>query len=313
MQKIAAFATLIRPVNALPAALLSATGGIITQIPLIGKITLSYAPAAITIAVLSNSMILNDLFDIHVDRINNPERPLVSGQISRTEAVAASILLYSITELLSHQHLPKLGQTIVRTVNWLILLYTPIFKHILLLKNIVCAGIIATTPILGALSVATISVATISVATTSAATTSAATTSVATTSVATTPLLWLLSYTIFMGSASLEILLDIDDVNGDARANIRTLPVVFGRKSAFRVACAICFMNLLANLAAVSYWYGIPFGIGLLFIQSPILSNLEYIYLHAFAKHSIRTYSKSTIAPMILTLGYYCMLAKIQK
>lgn len=47
-------------------------------------------------------MVLNDLFDLGVDRRERPERPLPSGRVSRTEALAVTVGLFSIgTFLLS--------------------------------------------------------------------------------------------------------------------------------------------------------------------------------------------------------------------
>jgi len=41
-------------------------------------------------------MYLNDLFDLGIDRLERPERPLPSGRVSRREALGATVLLFSV-------------------------------------------------------------------------------------------------------------------------------------------------------------------------------------------------------------------------
>ncbi len=41
-------------------------------------------------------MYLNDLFDLELDRLERPERPLPSGRLSRNEALGTTVLLFSI-------------------------------------------------------------------------------------------------------------------------------------------------------------------------------------------------------------------------
>ncbi len=41
-------------------------------------------------------MYLNDLFDLGVDRLERPERPLPSGRLTQTEALGTTVLLFSI-------------------------------------------------------------------------------------------------------------------------------------------------------------------------------------------------------------------------
>jgi len=283
--KIAGFQSLIRPANILPSAILSTAGGIVANPSLVVEFsktpTLIVVPIIITIATLANSMILNDFFDIHIDQYNNPTRPLVTGQITRREAITASSFLYILTESMSRIYLTRNSQLIVQLANWMILLYTPLFKRFCFIKNIVCAGIIATTPLMSGLTQAA----------------------------KPNKLLWLLSYTIFAGSVSLEILLDIRDMAGDMRENIYTVPVTFGKEFAYRLSSRICFTNILTNMMAVTYLYGFRYAAILLLLQHRLYTGMKYIYLNSFKRHSIVAYAKSTVLPLISTLVFYCVLA----
>ena len=282
--KLAGLNTLIRPRNIIPSAILSAAGGIIARpnlLEIIKTPSLLTVPIIITIAILCNSMILNDFFDIHVDRYNNPTRPLVTGQVTRKEALIASAFLYILSESLSRTYLNHQSALVVRIMNLMILLYTPIFKNICFIKNIACAGIIAATPLFSGLSM----------------------------SDASNKLLWMLSCTIFAGSVSLEIVLDIRDVAGDMRSNINTLPVVFGKEFAYHLTRGICLINMLTNFVAVTYLYSFYYATILLVLQHRTYTGMKHIYVNSFNTQSIKEYADSTTFPLISTLVFYCVLA----
>lgn len=93
----------------------------------------------ITQIIMFASMILNDLFDINVDKINNPSRPLVNQIISVYEAIISSILLYILAFLLNNYKLTGISRIIGNNCLILSILYTPIFKKILIMKNLICS------------------------------------------------------------------------------------------------------------------------------------------------------------------------------
>lgn len=51
--------------------------------------------AAALVLYYTAGMYLNDLFDLRVDRLERPERPLPSGRVSQTEALVTTVLLFS--------------------------------------------------------------------------------------------------------------------------------------------------------------------------------------------------------------------------
>src|SRR5579872_6634178 len=68
----------------------------------------SISPTAIVLgfitgfAICAFSMVVNDYYDIEVDRVNQPTRPLPSGQVSKNGAIAVLMLLlgFAATALL---------------------------------------------------------------------------------------------------------------------------------------------------------------------------------------------------------------------
>ena len=88
------------------------------------------------------SNILNDVLDVHIDRINRPDRVLPSGRIKILDALILSIILYGVG-ILTCTYLQPLGRQIALiTVLPLLILYTPLFKRLPFLGNIVMGGIL---------------------------------------------------------------------------------------------------------------------------------------------------------------------------
>ena len=130
IKKIRNISKLTRSGNIIPTLLLSFSGGWIMN-PSISN--LIYSAPFITsninaILIMSLSMILNDLFDIEVDKLNNPSRPLITGEISKIEAITLSGLLLVIIKYLTNRYLPGNIQFITDLILFDIVLYTPILK-----------------------------------------------------------------------------------------------------------------------------------------------------------------------------------------
>ena len=88
------------------------------------------------------SNILNDVLDVHIDRINRPDRVLPSSRIKILDALMLSIILYGVG-ILTCTYLQPLGRQIALiTVLPLLILYTPLFKRLPFLGNIVVGGIL---------------------------------------------------------------------------------------------------------------------------------------------------------------------------
>tara|TARA_B100001029_G_C15061335_1_gene458753 strand:- start:3430 stop:4257 length:828 start_codon:yes stop_codon:yes gene_type:complete len=93
-----------------------------------------------TIIVVSGftaiSNLINDIFDIKTDKINRPKKPLISNKISYSKVIKAIGIILAIT-LFS---LTRLNINAIQFVYFLILpiiiTYTPIFKSIPLIGNI---------------------------------------------------------------------------------------------------------------------------------------------------------------------------------
>jgi geranylgeranylglycerol-phosphate geranylgeranyltransferase len=136
--KISAFWKIIRPINTgitffvvllLIAALNPLTGW---QVMLLAAVSAGLTAAA--------GNVVNDIFDIEIDRINRPERILVSGQISTTGVWSFYAGLSAVSLLLAGLlSLPAF--IIVLLAQILLFMYTVKLKGVILLGNIVVAGL----------------------------------------------------------------------------------------------------------------------------------------------------------------------------
>ena len=102
---------------------------------------LPYA-ALVVLCFAGASNILNDVLDIHIDKVNRPDRVLPSGHLRRQDALIIMSFLY-VVGLMACSYIQPLGRQIALfTVLPLLVLYTPLFKRIPFVGNIVVGGIL---------------------------------------------------------------------------------------------------------------------------------------------------------------------------
>ena len=130
---------ILRPLNmilCLLAVLIAAflSGGLLSEIlPYTILTVLCFAGA---------SNILNDVLDVRIDRVNRPDRVLPSGRLKILDALILMGVLYG-AGILASTYLQSLGRQIALiTVLPLLVLYTPLFKRLPFIGNVVVGGIL---------------------------------------------------------------------------------------------------------------------------------------------------------------------------
>ncbi len=241
----------------------------------------------ITQSVMASCMVLNDIHDLPIDRINNPERPLVTGEISVLDAKRLVLGLLLFGEVLNVRFIPRGLQYISRLSSLFAVLYTPFFKRALVLKNAACAGLVASSILFSGF--------------------------VSSPGVAFGPRLKLLliaTNMIFLGSFTSEILLDIADEPGDKINGLRTLPIVYGKDFSWTLAYFSMFTNILVNGLDLGRTFGPLAGIGFTILCGPALDWLRDIRDQEYGKYYIQEYGKKIVLPMGLALVYFEGIAK---
>ena len=88
------------------------------------------------------SNILNDVLDIHIDEVNCPDRVLPSGKLRIQDALILMGFLYAVGIMVC-TYLQPLGRQIALIIVLpLLVLYTPLFKRLPFVGNIVVGGIL---------------------------------------------------------------------------------------------------------------------------------------------------------------------------
>jgi geranylgeranylglycerol-phosphate geranylgeranyltransferase len=231
---------------------------------------------------MSASMILNDIYDVKIDKINNPNRPLVTGELSRKEAIIVAGILLLTVEVLSFHYLTPNLIWIMQLVMLKIFIYTPVLKKILFVKNISCAGLVSFTIFVSGL---------------------AAADSLLETN-ANVNLFYISTNLIFFGSLYNELLLDIHDMKGDLANNIKTIPVVFGKRVSLFLATLIIGFSVFSNTLSIAYLYRWSVGILLPILCTPIFIDLYKIQKDKFSNESIMKSVKNSSKTLFLLLLY---------
>jgi len=251
-------------------------------------------------------MIINDIFDINIDKINNSDRPLIKGDIKIYEAMFSVFILLGLSEYLSLKYLTRNLQISVNIAILIITIYTPILKKILFIKNISCALLISFSTYFSALSsiynYKNIETKNIYI-------------------------LFISSCLIFLGSLYNELLLDMADCDGDRLNNINTIPVVYGLNFSWNLANFILKFNILLNTLNLILLFNIIDGILLLYILYPLIIDLKnikkynyiknnknfFLFSDAYAKENTNNMIikavKESSKPLFFSLIYLCILS----
>jgi len=289
--KINSFLKLIRSNNIVPTFLLCFSGGWIMN-PSIEKLINSpqFIVSTIdTILIMSASMVLNDIYDIEIDKINSHNRPLVNGEIKIKEALFFALLLIGISEYLALAFLPDNLKFIIQLAIIQISIYTPILKRIIIIKNISCASLVSFSLFFTGLSSSDRNLITLN---------------------KNFGLLSIAMSLIFLGSWCNELLLDMRDIKGDRSNKIITIPTLFGNKFSWIFSNFLLSVNILSNTLSISYLYNNPIiGSFIPIILSPLLLNLYKIRRDNYSEESIINYMKYSNFPLLVLLFYLCLLS----
>jgi geranylgeranylglycerol-phosphate geranylgeranyltransferase len=173
-------------------------------------------------SICAGGNILNDFFDVEVDRINKPQRPIPSGKISKTNALLISILLMILGLVLSF--FISLEAIILALIAiTLLTLYNSYLKRKGSFFGNLSVSITGALPLIyGGLAVGRIE-GTLFPATFA-----------------------------FMTHLGREVIKDMEDVAGDRTVKSRSIPVRFGLRISYRIAFIPLF--LLIAITPIPYF-----------------------------------------------------------
>lgn len=193
------------------------------------------SPVKLILACLSASLIsaggyvINDYFDVEIDKINKPYRPLVTGEVSKKEALSFSLILFSWGLFLSV--FIKLSAIFIALFSILVLIYYSFkLKKTLFWGNFLVSLICALAFVYGG--------------------------------IVGKDFRWSLipatfAYLFHFGR---EILKDVEDQEGDKLSNAKTIPILFGVKPSlffisfiFSVLIVLTLFPYIFDIFSISY------------------------------------------------------------
>ena len=241
-RKINGLLHLIRPELSLSAGVCVVAGQVLS----LGRLppwTTAALGFLVAFTLSASALILNDTFDIEVDRINAPDRPLPSGAVSPGESVA--LFLVATLAGLASAYALGVAVLLVGILFWAIgFLYNWRGKQTGLPGNLMVSASVAVTFILGAMTARS----------------------------PWNPLVWVFSLMAFFVDLGEEIAGDAMDMEGDKQRASRSLALVIGKARALRVSTA-CWALVLALglLPAVLGWLGLIYLVVILLTDALIV------------------------------------------
>ena len=241
-KKSKGFISLLRPELAMAAGICVLAGQVLANqgFPSLGTAILGFL-CGFTLS--GAALILNDVFDYEVDKINAPQRALPSGIVTPREAVIFTAVI-SLIGLIS-AGLLGFPVLVVSIIFWIIgILYNWRFKESGLPGNLMVSASVAITFILGAMTVHD----------------------------PWNRIVWIFSAFTFFIDFGEEIAGDAMDLEGDKQRGSRSLAILKGKPFALRITAASWLMVILISAIPIVFgWMGFPYLIMILLMDGLIL------------------------------------------
>lgn len=249
-----------------------------------------------TVSIAAAGNIINDIYDIETDLVNKPQKVIVGKSISEKKALNLFIILNVLGVGLGFY----LSNTIDRSgfavifviISALLYIYASYLKQTLLIGNIVVSMLVG-------LSILIVPVFDLIPSITNS-----------------NRELYLdifkiaFNYAVFAFMINLlrEIIKDIEDINGDYKAQMKTLPIQIGRDRTTLFVFALSFVPLIAVVHyIISYLYNYLFATVyfLLLIVGPML----YFTIKTFSAEQKKDYQHlSMVLKLIMLFGVLSLL-----
>jgi len=184
--------------------------------------------ALVVLCFAGASNILNDILDINIDKINRPDRMLPAGRIKIQEALLLMSFLYALG-IMATTYLHPIGQQIALAfVLPLLVLYTPLFKGLPFIGNLIVGAILGVVFIFteGAI-------------------------------IGNVDKMWIPFCLATTLSFIRELVKDAADMEGDAVGNLQTFPIKYGLITTLWL---LRILTIVLCLGATIPWFGGWYG-----------------------------------------------------
>ena len=249
-----------------------------------------------TVCIAAGGNIINDIYDVEIDKINKPNKVIIGKSISERIAIRLYIILNVIGVGIGFYLSNIIGKpsfaALFIVFSALLYIYASYLKGILLVGNLIISALVAMSLIIVGLFDLLPAITPQNQATQSAI------------------FRIILDYALFAFILNFirEIVKDLQDINGDKKGGINTMPIVIGRK---RTVVVISILGLLLTFGIIFYMYENLYNqqILMLYFLIGIVAPLLYFCIRAWSAKKIKDYAYlSTLLKIVMFTGICSML-----
>lgn len=247
----------MRPLNCLLAGVSILIGGIVTGS--IGPVLNLVLAAVSGMLICAGGNSINDYFDIEIDKINKPLRPLASGMITPTHAFIFSLLLFISGFILSF-FINVTCIIIAGITSVLLYLYSSKLKRTVLFGNAAVAFISGLAFVYGGVAVGNIGKALI------------------------------VGIFALLYHFAREIVKDVEDKKGDSSAGIKTYPIIYGNRAALLLISFILILLIIVTI--IPYFLDIFSIYYLIIVVVGVDLFLIYVIVSIWHDHGVKNLTR---------------------
>tara|TARA_R110000751_G_scaffold102701_1_gene197424 strand:- start:35888 stop:36802 length:915 start_codon:yes stop_codon:yes gene_type:complete len=244
-----------------------------------------------TICIAAAGNIINDIYDVEIDKVNKPNKVVIGKRISERNANRLFVLFNIVGVAIGFYLANSIGKpsfaALFIVFSALLYLYASYLKGILLIGNLLVSALVAMSLIIVALFDLFPAITPQNQATQSAV------------------FKIVLQYALFALFINFirEIIKDLQDINGDKKGGMNTLPIALGRK---RTISIVFLLGVFMTLGVVFYMYENLYNQQtlLLYFLFAIVAPLLYFCIKSWEADSPKEYGfLSKLLKIIMFLG----------
>ncbi len=249
-----------------------------------------------TLCIAAAGNIINDIYDVEADKINKPNKVYVGTRISEKNALNLFITLNVIGVCLGLYISNVVGKSqffvLFVIISALLYVYASFLKQITLIGNIVISVLVAMSLIIvGIFDLIPVL-------------------NTENSEIQFTFLKIIRDYAIFAFIINLlrEIIKDIEDIDGDYKTGLKTLPIVIGRDRATKLAFILSLTPIVATIYYVTaYLFKQLLAVG--YFLALVIAPLLYITLKLYTAEHKKQYSHlSMVLKLVMLTGMFSMM-----
>lgn len=252
-----------------------------------------------TTCIAAGGNVINDIFDVEIDKINRPEKLLIGRKITEKNAynifIALNVIGVGLGFYLANSIEKPMFSALFIIISALLYLYASSLKSILLIGNLLISGLVALSLIIVGIFDLMPEITPLNQA------------------VQSTIFGIVLDYSLFAFSINFirEIVKDLEDINGDKKGGMNTLAIVLGRK---RTTTIVFVLAAILVLGIVFYMYEYLYQqkLLLLYFLFAIIGPLLYFCVKVWDAKTKKDYGFLSKLLKIIMLTGVCSILLFQ-